>query len=136
MYGYFHDEQNVYFVMEFAEKGTLFDHFERKKRFSEPETAKVPKNNIANLIIIIYKIKIVVQIASALDYMSQRMVIHRGKKLSFEKQQYIFLDLKLENILLDSNNNVKIADFGWAVHTKSQRKRETLCGTVQCEKFK
>ena len=44
--------------------------------------------------------------------------------------------MKLENILLDSNNNVKIADFGWAVHTKSQRKRETLCGTVQCEKFK
>ena len=41
MYGYFHDEQNVYFVMEFAENGTLFDHFERKKRFSEPETAKV-----------------------------------------------------------------------------------------------
>lgn len=41
MYGYFHDDSNVYFVMEFAKNGSLFDHFERKKQFSEEETASV-----------------------------------------------------------------------------------------------
>jgi len=41
MYGYFHDEANIYFVMEYAENGSLFNHFEKKRRFSEPETARV-----------------------------------------------------------------------------------------------
>jgi serine/threonine protein kinase len=35
--------------------------------------------------------------------------------------------LKPENILV-SNNSVKIADFGWSIHSES--KRETLCGTL------
>jgi len=39
----------------------------------------------------------------------------------------------LENILIDENNVVKIADFGWAVHTKIRNKRNTLCGTIQCK---
>lgn len=47
----------------------------------------------------------------------------------------LFLDLKLENILIDENDDIKIADFGWAVHSKIYNKRNTLCGTFQCYSF-
>jgi len=59
--------------------------------------------------------KYIMSLASALDYIHQHNVIHR--------------DIKPENILLDSNGNIKLADFGWAVHTPLHR-RTTVCGTL------
>ncbi|MEQ2206466.1 hypothetical protein XENOCAPTIV_029649 [Xenoophorus captivus] len=38
-------------------------------------------------------------------------------------------DIKPENLLLGGNGELKIADFGWSVHTPSSR-RSTLCGTL------
>eukprot|EP01147_Barroeca_monosierra_P006804 gene6804-9497_t len=55
------------------------------------------------------------QLASALQYCHRKSVIHR--------------DIKPENILLGLENTLKIADFGWAVHAPSSR-RKTLCGTL------
>jgi len=57
----------------------------------------------------------VASVASALDYCHTKNVIHR--------------DIKPENILVDARGELKIADFGWAVHTPSDR-RTTLCGTL------
>lgn len=59
--------------------------------------------------------KIVVQLANALDYCHSKNVIHR--------------DLKPENLLLSHNGEIKIADFGWSVHSPSSR-RTTMCGTL------
>ncbi|MES1908779.1 MAG: hypothetical protein MHM6MM_001653 [Cercozoa sp. M6MM] len=55
------------------------------------------------------------QLASALNYCHQKHVIHR--------------DIKPENLLLSHDGNLKIADFGWAVHSPEDR-RTTLCGTL------
>ncbi len=41
----------------------------------------------------------------------------------------IHRDLKPENILCFNNDIYKISDFGWSVHTPSNR-RKTLCGTL------
>nr|CAD7604412.1 unnamed protein product [Timema genevievae] len=38
-------------------------------------------------------------------------------------------DIKPENLLLDVFGNIKLADFGWSVHTPSD-KRKTMCGTL------
>jgi aurora kinase B len=55
------------------------------------------------------------QVADALNYCHALKVIHR--------------DLKPENLLLTSDDNVKLADFGWSAHTNSN-KRKTMCGTL------
>jgi len=59
--------------------------------------------------------KYVMTLANALEYIHQHNVIHR--------------DIKPENLLLDSNGNLKLADFGWSVHTPLHR-RSTVCGTL------
>ncbi|ELU03128.1 hypothetical protein CAPTEDRAFT_112307, partial [Capitella teleta] len=55
------------------------------------------------------------QIVSAVKYLHQNGIVHR--------------DLKLENILLDSENNVKIVDFGLANIYGGSRLLETYCGS-------
>ncbi|CAJ0839049.1 4289_t:CDS:10 [Entrophospora sp. SA101] len=57
----------------------------------------------------------IAQMAGALAYLHQKHIIHR--------------DIKPENLLLGSNDELKIADFGWSVHAPSQRRR-TFCGTL------
>lgn len=57
----------------------------------------------------------VAEIAQALIYCHDRKVIHR--------------DIKPENILLGKYGELKMADFGWSVHTPKGT-RGTLCGTL------
>merc|ERR1719361_1186437 len=57
--------------------------------------------------------KYIRQVLDALRYLHEKKIIHR--------------DLKPENLLLHKDN-IKIADFGWSVHT--DERRETFCGTL------
>ncbi|KAI9351791.1 serine/threonine-protein kinase MARK2 [Zopfochytrium polystomum] len=55
------------------------------------------------------------QILSAVSYCHKKRVIHR--------------DLKAENLLLDSNLDIKIADFGFSNHYDPDSKLDTFCGS-------
>ncbi|XP_066438874.1 serine/threonine-protein kinase MARK2 isoform X7 [Eleutherodactylus coqui] len=55
------------------------------------------------------------QIVSAVQYCHQKFIVHR--------------DLKAENLLLDSDMNIKIADFGFSNEFTFGNKLDTFCGS-------
>ena len=56
------------------------------------------------------------QVLNALEYLHQRKIIHR--------------DLKLGNLFLNENMQVKMGDFGLATKLEfPNEKRKTICGT-------
>uniref|UniRef100_A0A915PJ56 Aurora kinase n=1 Tax=Setaria digitata TaxID=48799 RepID=A0A915PJ56_9BILA len=63
LYGYFHDKDRVYLVLEFAPRGSLFQHLQEMKTFP-PELAA----------------KYMYQLASAMEYCQQKKVLHRDLK--------------------------------------------------------
>ncbi len=67
---------------------------------------------------IIVKIYIA-QVAMVLDYLHNKGIIYR--------------DVKMENILLDENGNIKIIDFGLSKWLPLGQRTTTICGTLQCK---
>lgn len=100
LYGYFHDASRVYIILEYAGRGEMFRELHGRCR------SRFDEGRAA---------RYVAQLAHALAHCHSHDVIHR--------------DLKLENLLLDTRGDVKIADFGWSV--RSARQRRTVCGTLE-----
>lgn len=63
LYGFFHDEQRIYLILEYAPGGTLFNALKSVERFDEKTSAKYVKC-----------------LVSALIYLHERNVIHRDIK--------------------------------------------------------
>ena len=55
------------------------------------------------------------QVLLGIDYCHHKNVTHR--------------DIKLENLLLDDNNNIKIIDFGFSTCFSNEKKAKMFCGT-------
>lgn len=57
------------------------------------------------------------QVCLAIEYIHSKDIMHR--------------DIKPENILLDSQLNIKLCDFGWSARYSETESRKTLCGTYE-----
>jgi aurora kinase len=102
LYGYFHDSKSVYLILEFIAGGELFRHIAKN--------GGVVTENVCK--------QYMFDVASAIHYMHERHVIHR--------------DLKPENVLICEDGRLKLADFGWAVHSMNKTDyRYTMCGTPE-----
>ena len=102
LFNHFEDNEYCYFVMEYIEKGNLFDQpsWKNNKRFSSVDVAKIIK-----------------EIICAVYYLHHMdpPIIHR--------------DIKPENVLIDKNGVAKLTDFGWSNYVDSNEIRRTYCGT-------
>lgn len=99
MYSWFADDRRIFLVLEFAKGGELYKHL-------MSSNGGFGSKRSANYIS---------QLCHALDYLHMKHIIHR--------------DLKPENLLVGTDGQIKIADFGWSAHTLSM-KRNTRCGTM------
>ena len=88
-----------YITLEYAEKGDLFSYIYFPKKGFNEDFGKIIFKGILN----------------GIKACHDKKIIHR--------------DLKLENILLDSNFNPKIADFGIGVILKNNEKLKNITGT-------
>lgn len=100
LYTYFYDESRVYLALELATQGELYRHLQMAPNGRFPEDRAG---------------RYTYQVADALHYCHLNNVIHR--------------DLKPENLLLSVDDQVKLSDFGWSIHTTSNA-RKTMCGTL------
>ncbi|PVI07766.1 kinase-like protein [Periconia macrospinosa] len=94
------DAANIYLVLEYAPNGNLY----RRLR-------KQPRGRFSEREVAVY----ISQMAQALRYLHSKNIMHR--------------DIKPENILLGLHNEIKLADFGYSVHSSSGM-RSTVCGTL------
>ena len=93
-------EDSYYIIMEFAPGGTLLSRINAKGELLVKDLQRI-----------------FAQLASAIHYLQTDMkIIHR--------------DLKLENILFDENDNVRLIDFGLSCKMQTDDdKFKTLCGS-------
>mmetsp|Transcript_2991 Transcript_2991/g.7626 ORF Transcript_2991/g.7626 Transcript_2991/m.7626 type:complete len:359 (+) Transcript_2991:196-1272(+) len=101
LFGYFWDAKNIYMILEHAPCGDLHSLREKQPGGRFKETRAA--EHIATVV-------------GAIAYCHSVHVIHR--------------DLKPQNILVARGGTLKLADFGWAVHSAPGERRWTLCGTL------
>jgi serine/threonine protein kinase len=90
----------LFMLIEYMDGGSLTD-------IVYGYTKRIPENISAY---------IMREILQGLDFLHDKKQIHR--------------DLKSDNILVDKQGNIKVADFGFAIQlTKEQQKRKSVVGT-------
>jgi serine/threonine protein kinase len=90
----------VILVMEYVRGGSL--HFYLKQHLNR----RLPEEEAKR----IFK-----QVVEGIRYLHNRCITHR--------------DIKLENLLLDDDNNIRIIDFGFSTCIPIERKVKMFCGT-------
>jgi len=98
LYTHFEDADSVYLLLEYCAKGELYQLL-RTRRGRRFTEADAQHY--------------FVQVTRGLQYLHGRKIVHR--------------DLKPENLLVDHDDVLKIADFGWCAD--SSVRRTTFCGT-------
>ncbi|NWY90922.1 PLK4 kinase, partial [Loxia curvirostra] len=100
LYNYFEDSNYVYLILEICHNGEMSRYIKNRKKPFSEDEAR----------------HFLHQIITGMLYLHSHGILHR--------------DLTLSNILLTSNMNVKIADFGLATQLKMpHEKHYTMCGT-------
>ena len=117
LYNKYENDTDIYLIMEFANKGNLYNLLQRKKYFKEKEAYFYFK-----------------QVVDAIYYLHSYNIIHRDIK----PENLLLSDNHDENNsnnnLNNKNNNIilKLCDFGWCtLLSNNNDHRNTICGTVE-----
>ncbi|GAB5583702.1 serine/threonine-protein kinase MARK1 isoform X1 [Prionailurus iriomotensis] len=102
-------EKTLYLVMEYASGGEVFDYLVAHGRMKEKEARAKFR-----------------QIVSAVQYCHQKCIVHRDLK---DLGKTASENTRAENLLLDADMNIKIADFGFSNEFTVGNKLDTFCGS-------
>uniref|UniRef100_A0AAQ6AIE6 non-specific serine/threonine protein kinase n=1 Tax=Amphiprion ocellaris TaxID=80972 RepID=A0AAQ6AIE6_AMPOC len=108
-------ERTLYLVMEYASGGEVFDYLVAHGRMKEKEARAKFRQVPSFLPLQCSGFTPLLPIVSAVQYCHQKHIVHR--------------DLKAENLLLDADMNIKIADFGFSNEFTLGNKLDTFCGS-------
>uniref|UniRef100_A0A671NM55 non-specific serine/threonine protein kinase n=1 Tax=Sinocyclocheilus anshuiensis TaxID=1608454 RepID=A0A671NM55_9TELE len=110
-------EKTLYLVMEYASGGEVFDYLVAHGRMKEKEArSKFRQVQYCSVLYTALSRPLALtRIVSAVQYCHQKHIVHR--------------DLKAENLLLDADMNIKIADFGFSNEFTIGNKLDTFCGS-------
>ncbi|KRX99349.1 Aurora kinase A, partial [Trichinella pseudospiralis] len=99
----FEDRKCDVLVLEFAKSGALYDMLKKEKEMRFTEQRTA---------------KYISQLISAVQYLHSKRIVHR--------------DIKAENVLVDGNDVVKLADFGLSAYLSELRgdRGKHVCGTL------
>ena len=102
LYSYFEDDEDFCLIMEYASRGQLYSFIKKQKQLNQISAKQYIK-----------------EIISAVKYLHSLdpPIIHR--------------DIKPENILIDSNGNCKLGDFGLAIYENDIDIKDNCCGTLE-----
>ncbi|KAJ3123831.1 hypothetical protein HK098_001622 [Nowakowskiella sp. JEL0407] len=103
LHNYFEDEKCVYLVTELCSNGELYQYIQHRNRSGNPLSEEEVRG-------------IMKSVVEGVMFLHANGIIHR--------------DLKLSNLLLNENFDVKIGDFGLAVKVSGAGgEQKTMCGT-------
>uniref|UniRef100_A0A8C0ZF03 non-specific serine/threonine protein kinase n=1 Tax=Cyanistes caeruleus TaxID=156563 RepID=A0A8C0ZF03_CYACU len=105
-------EKTLYLIMEYASGGEVFDYLVAHGRMKEKEARAKFRQVCITFLYVSFPLT---PIVSAVQYCHQKHIVHR--------------DLKAENLLLDADMNIKIADFGFSNEFTVGNKLDTFCGS-------
>ena len=105
LYDTIYTDKYILLIQELVNGKSLRDYYNLEIR-----NQKNISENKLKLLTIIFK-----QILSAFDYIHKKGIAHR--------------DIKLENILLTKNNEIKIIDFGFGMYNPRNTLQNFFCGT-------
>lgn len=105
IYDHFESSKEIFIVMEYVSGISLFQYMRNKGlKAIQTDTAR-------------FFIK---QLVECIKYMHSQTVT---------KKAIVHRDLKLENIIVDDRNNIKVVDFGFGINTVRGEKLRVICGT-------
>ena len=105
LYDVIYTDKNIFLIQELVDGKSLREFYNLEIR-----NQKNISENKFKLLTIIFK-----QILLAFDYIHKKGIAHR--------------DIKLENILLTKNNEIKIIDFGFGMYNPRNTFQKFFCGT-------